>query len=289
MYLVEWPDASLLDKAREAIGNQQFLDACAGCKTIEEMHERLDIPTIGPGVTDDPQAGNKAREQRTFIVAGEPFEVGGPVTYGALYRRLKGLPEPIGPQAGFDDTAWLIEGPLRTSSTKPRLASTPDQTGSRTTQRYASPHLPELVGIVGEMHAFRFLQSKFNIDEHSWVSEFRKKVLPLRTGEVDQTSDSLGYDFRFAYAGKTWCVEVKSTTDHGTSFDLSSGQIATASRIAVRKDERWRILRVRKALSKRPECDWLANPFEPGAGQRLRLRQGSMTVQYTLSKRRSVG
>ncbi len=269
-----------------AFDNQQFVDACTGCKTIEEMHETLGIP-LSSGSTDDPHAGKKAREQRTFLVAGKPFEVDGPETYGELYRRLKDLPEPIGPRAHFDDAAWLTEGPLRASSTTSRPASKTNQTGPKTAQRYASPHLPELVGIVGEMHAFRFLQSRFKkTDEHSWVSEFRTKVLPLRPREVDQTSDSLGYDFRFTYAGKTWCVEVKSTTDHGTSFDLSSGQIATASRIAVRKDERWRILRVRKALSKRPECDWLANPFESGAGQRLRLRQGSMTVQYTLSKNR---
>ena len=286
MYLAEWSDDDLFARARHAIDNQQFVDACTGCKTIEEMHETLGIP-LSSGSTDDPHAGKKAREQRTFLVAGKPFEVDGPETYGELYRRLKDLPEPIGPRAHFDDAAWLTEGPLRASSTTSRPASKTNQTGPKTAQRYASPHLPELVGIVGEMHAFRFLQSRFKkTDEHSWVSEFRTKVLPLRPREVDQTSDSLGYDFRFTYAGKTWCVEVKSTTDHGTSFDLSSGQIATASRIAVRKDERWRILRVRKALSKRPECDWLANPFESGAGQRLRLRQGSMTVRYTLSKNR---
>lgn len=285
MYLAEWSDDDLFNRALEAIDNQQFLEACAGCKTVEEMREALGIPP-DPNGANDPDVGRKAREQRTFIVAGKPFEVGGPETYGDLYRRLRDLPEPIGPRGHFDDAAWLTEGPLRASSITSRPASKASRNGPKTVQRYASPHLPELVGIVGEMHAFRFLQSTFKIKEHHWVSEFRTKVLPLRKGEIDRTSDSLGYDFRFTYANETWCVEVKSTTDHGTSFDLSSGQIATASRIAAGKDQRWRILRVRKALSTRPECDWLANPFEPGAGQRLRLRQGSMTVQYTLSKTR---
>ena len=76
----------------------------------------------------------------------------------------------------------------------------------------------------------------------------------------------------------------KATTEDGTSFDLSPGEVAAASRIAPRKDERWRILRVRRALSAQPEFDWLPNPFEPGASQHLQMRQGGMTVAYTLSR-----
>ena len=105
----------------------------------------------------------------------------------------------------------------------------------------------------------------------------------LLDGEKDETSDSHGYDFRFTYEGITWCVEVKATTGHGTSFDLPSSELDAASRIAPRKDERWRILRVRMALSEHPEFDWLPNPFEPGSGELLRLRQGGVTVEYTRS------
>ena len=156
------------------------------------------------------------------------------------------------------------------------------RTGPKTSHRYASPHLPELVGIVGEMHALRFLKSRFGIDESAWVSEFRNKVLPLRKGEPDETSDSHGYDFRFASGGRTWCIEVKSTTGDGTTFDLSPGEVRAAMRMARSKEERWRILRVRKAFHRQPVCDWLPNPYEPGADQRLRLRASGTTVEYTL-------
>lgn len=156
------------------------------------------------------------------------------------------------------------------------------RTGRKTSQRYSSPHLPELVGIVGEIHALRFLKDRFDIDERAWVSEFRNKVLPPPEGERDETSDSHGYDFRFASGDRTWCIEVKSTTGDGTSFDLSPGEVRAAMRIARRKDERWRILRVRRAFDIRPVCDWLPNPFEPGADQRLRLRSSGTTVEYTL-------
>ena len=133
------------------------------------------------------------------------------------------------------------------------------------------------------MHAFRFLKAKYGIDERAWVSEFRTRVVPLLKDEKDETSDSHGYDFRFTHEGVTWCVEVKATTGDGTSFELPSSELNAASRIAPREDERWCILRVRQALSERPECDWLPNPFAPGGGERLRLQQGGVTVQYALA------
>lgn len=157
-----------------------------------------------------------------------------------------------------------------------------DRTGPKTSHRYASPHLPELVGIVGEMHALRFLKSRFGIDERAWVSEFRNKALPSQHGEWDETSDSHGYDFRFVSGGTTWCIEVKSTNGNGTTFDLSPGEVRAAMRIARFKDERWRILRVRRAFDTNPVCDWLPNPFEPGADQRVRLQSSGTKVEYTL-------
>ena len=136
------------------------------------------------------------------------------------------------------------------------------------------------------MHAFRFLRAKFGIERGAWVSESSARVVDLLDGEKDKTSDSHGYDFRFTYEGITWRVEVKATTGHGTSFDLPSSELDAASRIAPRKHERWRILRVRMALSAQPEFDWLPNPFEPGAGKLLRLRQGGVTVKYARSDAR---
>ena len=144
--------------------------------------------------------------------------------------------------------------------------------------------LPEFVGIIGEMQAFRVLKDEFGINESAWVSEFRSRVVPPLDGEKDQTSDSHGYDFRFEHEGKTWCVEVKATTGDGTSFELPSSELNAASRIAPSRDQLWRILRVRQALSKRPECDWLPNPFEPGARERLRVLQSGVTVEYERSE-----
>ena len=81
----------------------------------------------------------------------------------------------------------------------------------------------------------------------------------------------------------TWCVEVKATNGDGTGFGLSPSELGAAARVAPRRNERWRILRVTKALDTQPECYWLPNPYEPGPGERLRLRpEGGATVEYSL-------
>ena len=145
------------------------------------------------------------------------------------------------------------------------------------------------MGIVGEIHAYRFLRKEFGEDVTSdaWVSEIRLKVLPLVAGEQDDTSDGHGFDFRFRYNRKTWCVEVKATSGDDTQFDLGSTEINAATRLARKRGWRWRILRIRSTLSERPEFDWLPNPFEEGFGKHFRLRRGGMMVSYAHKKART--
>ena len=289
IYLQDWSEADLFNRAKHQFDNPRFLRVCADCKTLEEMRATLDIHRQSlerSHQNHQRQARKKAREDRTFYVGGTRYEVGGAETFSTLFARLEDLPKPIGPQAHLDELTPLNDPSaerLIHSVVNPGTRDDLNLTNRKTATRRGSPHLPGLVGIVGEMHAFRFLRSRFHIDERAWVSEFRTKVLPLQEGERDKTSDSLGYDFRFAYDGKTWCVEVKATTEDSTNFDLSSGQIDTANRIANKKDWRWRILRIRRVFQEQPQFDWLPNPFEEDVGHRLRLRRGSVNVEYTPS------
>ena len=102
------------------------------------------------------------------------------------------------------------------------------------------------------------------------------------TQQSDETSDGYGFDFRFSHGGIRWRVEVKATRGDEPSFDLGISEIQAATDIARRRSDklRWRILRVRNALSRHPEFDWLPNPFEDGFRNRFRLHQGGMLVSY---------
>jgi len=143
-----------------------------------------------------------------------------------------------------------------------------------------------VVGILGEMHAYRFLREEFGrraVRSRAWVSESRLKVLPLVDGERDETSDGHGFDFRFNHNGLRWHVEVKATKGDESSIKLGISEIEAATSIARRNVDtwRWRILRVRNAFSNKPEIDWLPNPFEEGFRKHYRIHQGGMVVSYT--------
>ena len=282
-YLRDWPAGELLEFAKRAVDDTGFHENVAGCTTIEAMRERLGIPSRrGDQRTPEPP--------RMIDVAGVPEPVDGTdENYRDIFERLKDLTElPKGPDILRDELSALGDVPPNGGQPKPpRKGGEVGRRGPKTAHLHDSSHItPEYVGIIGEMQAFRFLQAKFGIEESAWVSGFRTRVVPLLDGEKDVVSDSHGYDFRFTHQGTTWCVEVKATTGDGTSFNLPLSELNAASRIASRKDERWRILRVRQALTAKPECDWLPNPFERGSGERLTLREGSMTVEYSLAETR---
>ncbi len=281
-YLRDWPASELFELAKRVVDDSGFHDKVAGCTTSEAMHERLGIPFRG-GRGDE----RKKRPPRMIDVAGEPEPVDGTdEDYRDIFERLKDLPElPAGPDILRDELTALRDIPPNGGHPKPpRKGGEVGLRVPKTADLHDSPHTLECVGIIGEMQAYRFLKAKFGIEESAWVSGFRARIVPLLDGEKDVVSDSHGYDFRFTHEGTTWCVEVKATTGNKTSFDLPLSELNAANRIASRKDERWRILRVRQALTAKPECDWLPNPFEPGSGERLTLREGSMTVEYALSE-----
>ena len=287
MYLHVWTGEDLLRRAKLAVADDRFRDAVGACATMEAM-----LHTLGLTHKDleearrriEGQVADAERKKRTVEVevAGVLFEIGGPVSYRDLFARLKDLPDLPKRIRGIGSPPPKLDGD---GATRPGVPGESElsRRGPKTGHLHGPPDLPELVGIVGEMHAFRFLKASFDIDMGDWVSESRTKVERLLDREEDVTSDSLGYDFRFTHDQVTWCVEVKATTGDRTGFGLPPSELGAAARIAPRSNERWRILRVTKALARQPECYWLPNPFEPGPGERLRLRrEGGSTVEYSL-------
>ncbi len=282
-YLRDWSDGEIFERALAALDNENFRTQCQGCASVKEARTKLEL---GPEAIERARRRRRQRQKkaeranRTFDIAGKPFEVDGPESLGDLLAHLDQLPEPEGPRAREDEPTPLIHpGPI------PKPPPSPCPPTPRETPTYRSPHLPGLVGIVGEMHALRFLRSQFGsevVTSASWVSENSLRALPPAAGEQRDSNDSHGFDFRFQFEGKTWCVEVKATTGDDTSFDLPASEIHAATRLAHSRRERWRILRIRNALTDRPEFDWLPNPFETGFSDLFRLSTGGMTVRYAL-------
>lgn len=282
-YLHCWSEAELLERVFRILDDAEFIKACDGCTSLDEIREclKLDLKAIEAQREERRRHKREAeRKRRTFDVAGTPFEVG-TSDYRQLPDRLSNLPVPEGPRASKDEFTPLANVRPSSGKTGGGLSK------GKTSHLRPSSELSELVGIVGEIHAYHFLRKEFGNDivtRDSWVSETRLKVLPLATGEQDTTSDSHGFDFQFRHHGKRWCIEVKATKGDEPRFDLGISEIKAANRLAQEQDERWRILRVRNTLSNQPAFDWLPNPFERDFTKQFRLHNSGITVSYTRKK-----
>ena len=284
-YLRPWSDAELLKKVLEILGDEEFTAACDDCSTLDAIRRKLDLT---PEKVEARRQERLSREQekkrrsRTFDVAGMPFEVGGE-SCRELFDRLGELPVPEGPCARQDEFTPLAKARTNSGEGGRRRGG-----GTVPATPRPSADCRELIGIVGEIHAYRYLRKEFGeeaVTRDAWVSEIRRKVLPPVEGEPHNVSDGHGFDFQFTHKRKKWCVEVKATAGDDSQFDLGISEVEAATDLARKKGGRWRILRVRKALSDRPEVDWLPNPFEDGFRDRFRLHQGGMRVSYSRSRR----
>ena len=277
-YLYDWQDAKLFERSFAIINDDRFREACAGCASLDEVGKRLNLT---PKRVEDKrkklhqreiEKKQKAdRELRTHKVAGADFVVG-VSDYGELFKHINSLPE-----------LWI---PHPEPDEFPPLEEIGGGGGGGGGGSYLSPppELPELVGVVGEMWAFRYLQARFEdaVTRDDWVSKNRLKGLPPAPEERDRTDDSFGYDFSFSHEGEKWHIEVKATKGDETQFELGTTEIEAAIRIAQSSSEQWRVLRVRRALSEEPKFDWLPNPFKEGFGKHFRLSSSGMWVSYRL-------
>ena len=283
-YLHYWCSRELLDQALKIIGDQKFIDSCKDCGDLDQIRKKLDLTedrVESKRQERQEHERDKERQARTFDAAGIDFEVG-VSRYEDLFKHIVNgdLPDPVGPKASKDEYTNLDNPPV--SGTSPK-GPNPILGGSRPKSQN---DFLEFVGVVGEIHVYRFLRQEFDnaISADSWVSETRKRVLPLVHGETDKTNDGLGFDFTFRHKRKTWNVEVKATSGTDTQFDLGISEIEAATRLARKRGGRWRVLRVSEALSNSPRFDWLPNPFEEGFKQKYRLHKGGMRVAFKRQK-----
>ena len=279
-YLSQWSESQTIEKSIQLIGNKAFTSACDGCLSLDEIRYRLqlDANVVETNRRERQEhKREKERHDRTVDIAGMAIEKGS-TNYSQLWEHLEKLPIPLGPDVSKDEFTHLRK------FTSPSRSNEIQRSRINTNLQIQFSEHPELIGIVGEMHAYNFLRNKFGHDvvtQAAWVSANRKKAFPLVEGEPDETSDSLGFDFRFSRDGEHWYIEVKSTVGDDPQFELGISEINAATRLSAEvQGKRWRILRIRNTLSDKPEFDWLPNPFQEQYKSLFRLHRGGMWVSY---------
>jgi len=156
---------------------------------------------------------------------------------------------------------------------------------------YRHPSTPReqenLVGLAGEIHAYRRLQQQYGshiLSATAWLSSNSLQVYPDKSG-VD---DAAGCDFRFAVDGKTYYVEVKSSSGADEMFTLGSSEIRLAMELSKSKRSRrqsvFLLLRVLHALSERPTFQVLPNPYDERYRALYDVVEAGARVRYRINE-----
>lgn len=148
--------------------------------------------------------------------------------------------------------------------------------GSSTPTHRLTDEQKRLIGLVGEIIAYRMLQRRFGerITPSCWVSENSLHRFP---GNV--VNDGLGYDFRIVDTRRIWHIEVKSSSGDDGGFELGSSEMRFAME-AAKQGKRFQILHIREALSGTPSAHFLPNPFGAKGHGLFSFDEAGMRVRY---------
>ena len=175
--------------------------------------------------------------------------------------------------------------PLKNVVSKPKHPPKAKKKMPTTRKVRLSKRMEEVIGLAGEIHAYRLLKKIYGdsvVSQTTWVSKNGTIVFPGK--EYD---DGMGCDFIIPMAGKTYYVEVKASQEDDESFKLGTSEIDLASEVTRkkrRKNEIYQILHITNALSVNPAYHVLPNPydkryerlfFKEDAEARIRYKQGS--------------
>ena len=158
------------------------------------------------------------------------------------------------------------------------------KTGSSKKERRSKPKgrmsqtMKNLVGLAGEIHAYRVLRNKYGstiVNPSSWISENSTFKFP-----GNSVSDAYGCDFKIKHNKKTYFIEVKATQGDEEVFELGVSEIRRAVEMANRRKEKFIIFHITDALSDSPKFRFLPNPYDKRYSMLYRIFNAGLKIQY---------
>jgi hypothetical protein len=176
----------------------------------------------------------------------------------------------------LDTTPHLAR--LATLQAKRKRKSPPGGGSGGVTERLSDPQR-NIIGFVGELVAFRWLQKHYGATPEAWRSTSRRFLFPDYEG-----NDALGFDFEVPQRrGLPMMFEVKATRS-GSRFaiELSEAEIRTAQENA--RNRRYRILYITNVLdSALRELHVLPNPLTPSSQEFYRVMGTGIRYEFELA------
>jgi|GEM_PF-1170398 len=149
-------------------------------------------------------------------------------------------------------------------------------------QKHLSKSMENLIGLSGEIHAFRMLQNTYGtsaVSPTSWISGNSVHVFP-----DNKTDDGRGCDFLVTLQDLTYYIEVKASEGESERFTLGSSEIRLAMELAKKsrrqRKEIFLVLRVLNALSEVPSFELLPNPYDHKYQAFFIIEEADARVRY---------
>ncbi|MBM7115739.1 DUF3883 domain-containing protein [Archangium primigenium] len=283
-YLSRFDDAEALRRLREyiesAVPDPSFWSTIEGGTSIADVRTRLgvtaeDEATAAAPITNAQQEAQ--RRGRLARVCGGEYDPDAPTLgaqlwvdfskkfsdaeLGALTSSLEGT-----------NLEVLERGGKRRQTKGNGGGSGGNRKGSQ-----MSDGQKRIVGLIGEILAFRILQKRFGetaVGASAWCSKNSAYVFTDNEGD-----DSLGYDFRVVDGRCTWHIEVKASLDASEQFELGSSEVREALKLANKRRQRYRILHIGN-LNSEPRVRFLPNPYDQDQRDRFIIDEAGMRVRY---------
>ena len=280
-FLDSWNEKQRLEILKRAERSEQhteFWSALDRTASLAELQLSLGVSDVDLGEALGKLKVHKQRmeeKRRTVTVCGQDFV--------NTEDNLKNLWDHIVlrvsdgnlPEIRLDDPAQLPDIPpkrQRRDSARERVTKPGGHKGR------PSKAMTDLVGLAGEIHAYRTLQKMYGAEEigpSCWISENSRYRYP-----ENATNDSYGCDFVVRYGGRTHFVEVKATQGGDTSFELSASEIELAIEKAGKRKQIFLVLHVVDALSEHPRSSILPNPYDSRHKSKYQFEEAGLRVRY---------
>lgn len=256
------------------VDDPEFWESIEDCSNIASVLGNLGVSEADLKTAQDTAEKLKERERRRsrmVKVCGRDFD-SDPSNLVNLWSLLsEALPDNRVTPFDLGGLAQLEEVPEQRARAKRRGS------GGGERRRRMTEAERRLVGLAGEIIAFRSLRQTFGVEisSRSWVSENSLEVFP-----GNSVDDNLGYDFDVSRKGQRYLIEVKATVGDEAEFEMGPSQVECAIEYRDHPQVQYLVCRVRRALTDDPSWDLLPNPFEQSQRGRFRIHDAGMKVEY---------
>jgi hypothetical protein len=285
-YLRELAEEEIIDVLKALPHESEAAPVWGALSSARRIESLITTLKLEPGDLDSAAARLEAlkvvqeERKRQVDVCGRPFQ-NRETNLGALWAHICNAI----PDSGLLDIARLQvddEAALRDVAVRPSVARKRRQTEPGDVRPRLSKSLEELIGLSGEIHAYRFLQAAYGaqrVAPSCWISGNSLHVFAGNAAD-----DGKGCDFILEIDGKTYHIEVKASLGEDESFRLGSSEtrlaIDMAKTIRRRQKQHFKILHVLNALSKRPSFRLLPNPYDQRYEGRFFIEEADARIRY---------